>query len=128
MPLSTYLDHRKEKTHAQHKGFEPSINHSNDTLFEPARFKLLPCNALALTYTATLRTLLLTQYARAAGDIVREVLEDVRWLMDAMKPWGGGKEWAVGSDQEDGVIVVSGLQDRYVSVQGRARVKKRSLA
>ena len=69
----------------------------------------MPCNALALTYTATPRTLLLTRYARAAGDVVREVLEDVRWLMDAMKPWGGGEGWAVGSDQEDGVIVVSGL-------------------
>ena len=39
------------------KGFETSINHSTDTSFEPTRFKLIPCNALTSTYTATSRRL-----------------------------------------------------------------------
>ena len=32
------------------------------------------------------------RHARAAGDVTREVLEDVRWSMDAIEPWGEGKD------------------------------------
>ena len=53
--------------------------------------------------------------ARAAGDVTREVLEDVRWSMDAIEPWGEGK---------DGLSAVAG---RTASWSTRvSRVKKRS--
>ena len=64
--------------------------------------------------------------ARAAGDVSREVIGGVRWLICNMKPWGGGEGWTVGSGREDGVIDVLGLQG--MCAREGAHGQKRSLA
>ena len=58
------------------------------------------------------------RHARAAGDVAREVREDVRWSMDAMKPWEKGKDGlsAVAGRTASSSSRVSGVCNRKKTV------------